>query len=129
MKMLKGSLRETLYTTPAIEGQRPLPFKVSEYHEDESTYISDNIGLHKIENASETEVAVSLHLYTPPHAHNFGFNLFDERSGKKCHIAKAPLFSEHGKICDSKVRLATVKSCYQSGGLSGALTNQRVISH
>lgn len=129
MKMLKGSLRETLFTTPALEGQKPLPFKVSEYHENESTYISDNIGLHKIENASETEIAVSLHLYTPPHAHNFGFNLFDERSGKKCHITKAPLFSEHGKICDSKIKASSVKTCYQAERVDVGIVGNHIVSH
>lgn len=106
MKILKGSLRETVYSYPQTDGESPVPVRTIEYHENQATYISDKIGLHKIENASETEVAVSLHLYTPPHAHNYGFNLFDEKSGKKLHIKNAPLFSEYGKVCESELHPA-----------------------
>ena len=67
------------------------------YAENEVTYISDKIGLHKISNASKTEPAISLHLYTPPHAANFGFNLFDEKTGKATHIKQAGYFSKRGE--------------------------------
>ena len=67
------------------------------YTENQVTYISDNIGLHKIQNGSQDEVAISLHLYTPPHAANFGFNLFDERTGKTTHIRQAGFFSNRGQ--------------------------------
>lgn len=102
MKILKGSLRETLYSMPD-QGKSPMPrpLKETTYAQDEVTYISDKIGLHKIENASDTEPAISLHLYTPPHAHNYGFNLFDEKSGKKLHITGAPLFSRRGQLCEN----------------------------
>lgn len=104
MKMLKGTLRETLYLMPdQSNNTKPRPFKETTYARDEVTYISDKIGLHKIENASQTEPAISLHLYTPPHAHNYGFNLFDEASGKKMHIQGAPLFSKHGQVCGSTI--------------------------
>lgn len=93
-----------VYSEPTQSGQSPLLRKVTEYSENQVTYISDKIGLHKIENVSDTEPAVSLHLYTPPHAHNHGFNLFDEKSGKKLHIKSAPLYSEHGKLCDSDLK-------------------------
>jgi cysteine dioxygenase len=100
MKILKGNLREVLYQSPDPAGDdAPRPMKTNVYTENEVTYISDKIGLHKIENVSSTESAVSLHLYTPPHAHNYGFNLFDEKSGKKFHIKNAPLYSDHGKLC------------------------------
>lgn len=104
MKILKGSLQETLYNVAAVDGHAatPQPFSEKTYYRDEVTYISDKIGLHRICNASATETAVSLHLYTPPHAHNFGFNIFDENSGKKTHIKTAPLFSDRGKVLTSK---------------------------
>lgn len=101
MKVLKGDLQETLYSEPEQAGQAPQRLKVTTYGENQVTYISDKIGLHKIENASDTELAISLHLYTPPHAHNYGFNLFDEKTGKKLHIKSAPLYSEHGQVCHS----------------------------
>lgn len=34
--------------------------------EDDVTYMSDNLGLHKIANPSHTSTAISLHLYSPP---------------------------------------------------------------
>lgn len=102
MKMLKGNLRETLYSSPDTNNDAiPHPLKETLYTRDQVTYISDKIGLHKIENASDTETAISLHLYTPPHAHNYGFNLFDETSGKKLHIKGAPLFSKQGRLCEN----------------------------
>lgn len=96
MKLLKGSLRETLYEPPS-DGLPPKAFQETVYKENQVTYISDKIGLHKIENASMDELAVSLHLYTPPHAANYGFHLFDENSGKKSHIKTAPLYSVYGQ--------------------------------
>jgi len=68
MKMLKGSLEETQYEMPSAAG---VPLKVTKdvvYQTDEVTYISDDIALHKIQNKSKDQVAVSLHLYTPPWA-------------------------------------------------------------
>jgi len=102
MKILKGNLKETLYTPPQTtnDNKPPQSTKQTIYTENQVTYISDKIGLHKIENMSATEPAVSLHLYTPPHAHNRGFNLFDECSGKKSHIKSAPLYSVRGKVVD-----------------------------
>lgn len=118
MKILKGSLRETLYDYPdsgdtsritpaypslspikaAAEAAAPTQTKQTTYTQDQVTYISDKIGLHKIENPSQTEIAISLHLYTPPHAANFGFNIFDSRTGKKSHVTSPPVFSRYGEI-------------------------------
>lgn len=89
MKVLSGNLKETLYDWPA--GAKPIepkpatredlaPRRPSEYERqmvvkretilgrDDVTYISDALGLHRVGNPSDTEVAVSLHLYTPPWA-------------------------------------------------------------
>jgi len=110
MKILKGNLKETLYALPqsshqqvgVLEGTMTPPQVVQEttYHENGVTYISDKIGLHKISNPLNDEVAVSLHLYTPPHAANFGFNLFDETTGKPTHINQASVFSDRGKLIE-----------------------------
>ena len=94
MKVLKGSLRETLYCWPCessdsstdcatsstsvypstqhtcshARGQRrpsaPRIKRSTVYAADEVTYMSDQLGLHRVQNPSEDEVAVSLHLYT-----------------------------------------------------------------
>ncbi|CCG84032.1 protein of unknown function [Taphrina deformans PYCC 5710] len=89
MKVLSGTLKETLYDWPS--GAKPIepkpatredlaPRRPSELEQrmevkretllgrDDVTYISDALGLHRVGNPSETEVAVSLHLYTPPWA-------------------------------------------------------------
>lgn len=110
MKILKGTLNETLYPMPACSASGdstssgtvtpPHALKETTYLENQVTYISDKIGLHKISNPSADEVAVSLHLYTPPHAANYGFNLFDEKTGKQTHIKQAGFFSEHGKLIE-----------------------------
>lgn len=109
MKLLKGSLQETLYEMPPCSADAedevssgtltpPQIVKETIYMENQVTYISDKIGLHKISNPSHDEFAISLHLYTPPHAANFGFNLFDEQTGKPTHIKQAGFFSDRGKL-------------------------------
>ena len=110
MKILKGSLKETIYTLPTLADSMSKPpqpsgtttppqvLKETVYSENQVTYISDDIGLHRIANASDTDLAVSLHLYTPPHAAHFGFNLYDEETGKASHIKQAAFFSDRGKV-------------------------------
>ncbi|KAL4810717.1 RmlC-like cupin domain-containing protein [Aspergillus unguis] len=102
MKILKGNLQETLYTWPDQDkvehGQSSPPevTKVTEYSENQVTYMSDKLGLHKISNPNPNEVAISLHLYTPPNAANYGFSVFDETSGKASHIKSSHFYSIRG---------------------------------
>lgn len=102
MKLLKGNLKESLYSQPYLPQQDPA--KVTIYEEDQVTYISDKIGLHKVENPSASERAVSLHLYTPPHAHNYGFNIFDQSTGKCYHTKSSNLYSDHGELCKKEMQ-------------------------
>ncbi|KAL4927949.1 putative cysteine dioxygenase Cdo1 [Aspergillus undulatus] len=103
MKILKGTLQETLYTWPDQDkvehGQSSPPevTKVTTYGENQVTYMSDKLGLHKIHNPNPNEMAISLHLYTPPNAANYGFSVFDEKSGKACHIKQSHFYSIRGK--------------------------------
>lgn len=61
MKVLKGSLRETRFDWPDDVGKSPLKMKeTTTFHENDVTYMSDKLGLHRISN-DENEVAVSLH--------------------------------------------------------------------
>lgn len=67
MKVLKGTLKETLFSWPdpdlAKEG-KPAPPQVKKetlYHENGVTYMSDQLGLHRISNPDPENVAVSLH--------------------------------------------------------------------
>lgn len=102
MKVLKGTLKETLFSWPdpdlAKEG-KPAPPQVKKetlYHENGVTYMSDQLGLHRISNPDPENVAVSLHLYTPPNAEYFGCQIFDEQTGKASHVSQANFFSVVG---------------------------------
>lgn len=94
MKILKGSLTETLYGWPCQRADNPAScatapdslypstqhtcsartqlmgpkelsiIKETTYEQEQVTYMSDRLGLHRICNPSKDEVAVSLHLYT-----------------------------------------------------------------
>ena len=97
MKILKGRLTETIYGWPcqragddgsacnAVPGQlypntkhscsvdvnlEPAALQVlrsTTYYPEQVNYMSDRLGLHRIQNPSEDEFAVSLHLYTVSH--------------------------------------------------------------
>ncbi|KAI9369965.1 RmlC-like cupin domain-containing protein [Aspergillus egyptiacus] len=105
MKVLKGTLQETLYTWPDQDkvqhGQSSPPeiTKVTTYGQNQVTYMSDKLGLHKIHNPDPNNVAISLHLYTPPNAATYGFSVFDEKSGKACHIKQSHFYSIRGERC------------------------------
>jgi cysteine dioxygenase len=97
MKILKGTLQETLYAWPCQHSDNPASCagatqqsqndcpstehtcsagpgplepaalqiqRDTAYQQDQVTYMSDKLGLHRITNPSDSEVAVSLHLYT-----------------------------------------------------------------
>jgi cysteine dioxygenase len=60
------------------------------------SFLLDSLGLHRVENPSHTDKAVSLHLYSPP------FDIchwFDERTSKK-HTCKITFTSkaENGTV-------------------------------
>jgi cysteine dioxygenase len=66
MKILKGSLTETLYAKPSADPKidEHGPLKVlSEtiYKKDEVTYMSDQLGVHRVSNPDSKNYAVSLH--------------------------------------------------------------------
>ncbi|OQO03345.1 hypothetical protein B0A48_11601 [Cryoendolithus antarcticus] len=120
MKILKGSLRETLYAWPcenepaqrcsgpaartpthkctlASRPSQPLQVRRERtYGRDQVTYMSDRLGLHRITNPSAAEVAVSLHLYTPPNAAKHGSHVFDAETGASKHVAKCGFHSVYG---------------------------------
>ncbi|XP_071942706.1 cysteine dioxygenase type 1-like [Antedon mediterranea] len=67
MKVLDGSLRETLYQWPSeSEKTKMNVIGTTDYTLDQVAYINDTKGIHRIENVSHSERAVSLHLYSPP---------------------------------------------------------------
>ncbi|KAJ5586982.1 uncharacterized protein N7459_002747 [Penicillium hispanicum] len=103
MKILKGKLQETLYSWPdqsKIEHGQTSPPQITRrtiYDENEVTYMSDKLGLHRISNPDPDNFAISLHLYTPPNAAKDGFCLYDEKTGKAKHIKQTNFYSVRGK--------------------------------
>lgn len=95
MRILKGTLKETRYALPAPATQ-PHVIKETTYRANQVTYMSDELGLHKISNPHPDELAVSLHLYTPPNAAKEGCNVFDARTGRRSHVEQNNYFSVMG---------------------------------
>lgn len=102
MKILKGTLAESLYDVPSEEGAPMVPKKYTELERNTVGYISDTIGLHKISNASSKDFGVSLHLYTPPYASLYGCSMYESNNLRKHHVDMGKYFSWQGKILDAK---------------------------
>uniref|UniRef100_G1N9P2 Cysteine dioxygenase n=1 Tax=Meleagris gallopavo TaxID=9103 RepID=G1N9P2_MELGA len=94
MKILQGNLKETLFEWPEKKGNGEMTKKSERVlRENQCAYINDSIGLHRVENISHTETAVSLHLYSPPFD---SCNTFDQRTGHK-HKVKMTFYSQFGE--------------------------------
>ncbi|KAJ5479402.1 hypothetical protein N7530_004911 [Penicillium desertorum] len=92
MKILAGTLQETIYNVPDQDSDLagPLEIKSDTRHTmNDVAYISDDIGLHRVYNPSSDQVAVSLHLYTPPNAADYGYNIYNEVTGKASFVPQA----------------------------------------
>ncbi|NP_001083506.1 cysteine dioxygenase type 1 L homeolog [Xenopus laevis] len=94
LKILQGSLKETLYEWPKKKSNTEMVKKAEGVLKlNQCAYINDSIGLHRVENPSHTETAVSLHLYSPP----FGeCNTFDQRTGHTNSV-KMTFWSKYGE--------------------------------
>lgn len=97
MKILKGTLREERYSFPTESG--PL-IKIAEsiFSLNQVAYISDELGLHSISNPSNTDYAVSLHLYFPPNAALRGCHVYDLKNGGARHVIQNTYDSVHGDV-------------------------------
>ncbi|KAK2837807.1 hypothetical protein Q5P01_015019 [Channa striata] len=81
MKLLQGQLKESLFEWPDKEHPGDMVQKSHRFlEENKVAYINDSIGLHRVENVSHIEGAVSLHLYSPPFE---TCQTFDQRTGHK----------------------------------------------
>ncbi|KAK6069765.1 cysteine dioxygenase [Seiridium cupressi] len=92
MKVLAGKLTETVYYPRDSQASDISPLReksVSTYGLNEVTYISDQIGLHRVSNPSPDKIAVSLHLYTPPNAADYGYHIFNAETGKASFVHQA----------------------------------------
>lgn len=97
MKILKGTLTESLYEFPESEGSQLVPKSDYDLNCQQVGYISDDIGLHKISNPTD-DVSVSLHLYTPPYASMYGCSMYELNNGKKHHVDMSKYYSWQGKL-------------------------------
>ncbi|XP_060786791.1 cysteine dioxygenase type 1 isoform X1 [Neoarius graeffei] len=94
LKLLQGQLKETLFEWPDGKAHDEMIQKSQHIlRENQCAYINDSIGLHRVENVSHTECAVSLHLYSPPFQH---CQTFDQRTGHK-NTVKMTFWSKFGK--------------------------------
>jgi len=97
MRQLQGSLDEIRYDWPdhdsKSEGAPLREIARSKLCCPRVSYMNDEIGLHRMENASQVERAVSLHLYCPPFS---ACTVFDKESGQsiKCPVT---FWSKFGK--------------------------------
>lgn len=66
-----------------------------------SVLLADEIGLHRVENPSFTDKAVSLHLYSPPFEE---CGSFDQRTGHK-NVCKVTFYSKYGSRTPFKVKV------------------------
>ncbi|XP_018529918.1 cysteine dioxygenase type 1 [Lates calcarifer] len=94
MKMLQGELKETQFEWPDSKSQGDMVQKSQRIlQENKVAYINDSIGLHRVENASHTEGAISLHLYSPPFQ---TCQTFDQRTGHRTTV-KMTFWSKFGE--------------------------------
>ncbi|PVH72765.1 cysteine dioxygenase type I [Cadophora sp. DSE1049] len=102
MKILQGELTETRYEFPkhdqeSREEQSMDVIAETTYGDNHVAYMSDDLGVHKVWNRS-ANLAVSLHLYTPPNIVKNGCYVFEEQTGKETHISSCEYHSMYGKL-------------------------------
>ncbi|KAH7721334.1 cysteine dioxygenase [Aphelenchoides avenae] len=78
VKILEGSLKETRFAWPEGEGEPMVETGHDLYSKNDVTYMNDKLGLHRMENPSNSDNTVTLHMYFPPFDH---CQVFDERTG------------------------------------------------
>ncbi|XP_067941625.1 cysteine dioxygenase type 1-like [Watersipora subatra] len=93
MKVLEGELQEVLFDWPSDEGCELVEKGTTKLAKDECAYICDDIGIHRVENTSFTDKAVSLHLYCPPFDECASF---DQRTGHK-NMCRVTFYSKQGQ--------------------------------
>lgn len=101
MKILQGELCETRYTWPMehkdvedsmeLEGLKELGRSTLGLNE--ICYINDSMGLHRVENPSAVNPAVSLHLYSPPFS---SCSVFNKQTGQRT-LCKVTFWSKYGE--------------------------------
>lgn len=95
MRVIQGEVKEIRYEWPE-DGAGPAESlhetSVTSMAAGNTLYMSDELGIHKVENKSHTDKLVSLHLYSPP----FDMcKVFDERTSKRTRINMC-FYSKYG---------------------------------
>ncbi|CAK9812567.1 Cysteine dioxygenase type 1 [Anthophora plagiata] len=98
MKILQGELCETRYRWPGKCTKEEDPEELKELERNtlglnEICYINDSLGLHRVENPSAVNPAVSLHLYSPPFS---SCSVFNKLTGQKTSC-KVTFWSKYGE--------------------------------
>ncbi|XP_018046645.1 PREDICTED: cysteine dioxygenase type 1 [Atta colombica] len=98
MKMLQGKLCETRYAWPEgsemkNDAEELKELKKNTLDINEICYINDSLGLHRVENPSAVNPAVSLHLYSPPFS---SCSVFNKQTGQKS-TCKVTFWSKYGE--------------------------------
>ncbi|XP_061775497.1 cysteine dioxygenase type 1-like isoform X2 [Nerophis ophidion] len=83
MKMLQGDVKETLFDWPKQDGCKMTERFHTTLKENKVSFMDDSIGLHCVENVSDTKRAVSLHIYIPPIDY---CDIFDKLTGHRSSI-------------------------------------------
>ncbi|XP_072379439.1 cysteine dioxygenase type 1 isoform X2 [Diabrotica undecimpunctata] len=93
MKMLQGSLEEIRFAWPKTQGEQLREIGRTRLEVNDCAYINDSIGLHRVENVSSVDTAISLHLYCPPYSK---CQVFNQNTGNKS-TANVTFYSAFGK--------------------------------
>lgn len=93
MKVIQGRIVETQYHWPVRKGDPMEKQRETELLLNECAYIDDTIGLHRVENPSHVDTAVTLHLYIPPYSE---CRCFDENTGKT-RPARVTFWTKYGQ--------------------------------
>jgi cysteine dioxygenase len=121
VKILDGALREVQYDWPKTENaDQPLVEKCSgSLSKNSVTYINDSIGLHRVENSSHTDPAVSLHCYIPPFEACHAFN---QQTGHRTRC-KVTFWSKFGERTKFKVPDSAVLTDEEKRGNAATKTD------
>jgi len=95
-----GKLKETLYDWPKEEGDPMVVKNATVYETNGVSYMSDALGLHRMENPSHTDPTVTLHLYIPGYD---ACHIFDERTGH-ASSCKVTFWTKYGEKVDNSTK-------------------------
>ncbi|KAF7996824.1 hypothetical protein HCN44_002470 [Aphidius gifuensis] len=99
MKILQGELCETRYEWPtenlatSTEDKALCEIEKNNLNLNDVCYMNDSMGLHRVENPSVVNPAVSLHLYSPPFS---SCSVFNKQTGQRISC-KVTFWSKYGE--------------------------------